>query len=290
MGLGGYVEPNGAQLPQHGPDIPAAGPAKKAADQRRRADTIAAEVNLWMWDERDQLYYDVNDKGSLIRWKTIASFWPMLSGISGPEQNEMMARHLFDTASFWRKTPFPSLAADMPYYHPMGRYWQGGVWAPCNYMVIKGLENAGFDSLAHVASLKYLHSIYQVYASSRTLWECYAPDSLSPAYGEYTDQWVHRDFAGWTALAPISLFIENIIGINVRVPEKKICWSPRSTKRAGIKNLALGNKRVSLIYHPETDLLEIDTDAQGYELYLSKRNGAKHKLALLSGRYDLRTL
>ena len=39
----------------------------------------------------------------------------------------------------------PALAADEPGYTPDGQYWNGAVWAPTNYMVVKGLQDYGFE-------------------------------------------------------------------------------------------------------------------------------------------------
>lgn len=50
---------------------------------------------------------------------------------------------------FARKHMIPTLSADDANFNPSGGYWNGAVWAPTNYMVLRGLTKCGFDSLAY---------------------------------------------------------------------------------------------------------------------------------------------
>ena len=266
----------------------ALGDKQKAKQYTEKAANISQEINQWMWDEKDAFYYDVNDKGRKIKWKTIASFWPMIAEVSNAEQNQALAKHLFDSSSFWRKTPFPTLAADMPFYAADGKYWQGAVWAPTNYMAIKGLQNAGFDSLSYLATAKYLNALYQVYRDTNTFWECYAPESHSPATEEYSSKLVHKDFIGWTGLGPISLLIENIIGIEVDLPGKEISWTLDSTTRSGIERLKIGNYTVDMIYEPTESIIRINTNASGFALLLKQKSGEKKTFKIAKGKSVLK--
>ena len=81
-------------------------------------------------------------------------------------------------------------------------------------MGIKGLENYGYTARADEAAEKILEQQYQTYknVSPHTIWETYAPSSNAPSteYGNI----VRQDFCGWSALGPISLFIENVLGFH----------------------------------------------------------------------------
>jgi glycogen debranching enzyme len=135
-----------------------------------KAQVIATLINKWMWNEADGMYYDVNEKGEQVKWKTIASFWPMLAAITNKDKNEKLVSNLKDTTSFWRKNVFPTLAANQKYYNPYGEYWLGGVWAPTNYMVVKGLENYGYNEFAYQVTERYLNGLYAVYKNTGTLY------------------------------------------------------------------------------------------------------------------------
>ena len=57
--------------------------------------------------------------------------------------------------------------------------WRGPVWLNYNYMVIKGLENCGYGSLATEIAQKTIRSLNYWYKKSGTVFEYYDPDNLS---------------------------------------------------------------------------------------------------------------
>ena len=64
-------------------------------------------------------------------------------------------------------------------------------------------------------------------------------------------------------MGPISLFIENILGIReVNALKNRIVWTPRRTQRNGIKNLKMGGKNFSLIAYPDRNEAEISAEQQ----------------------------
>jgi glycogen debranching enzyme len=194
-----------------------------------------------MWNEEDGLYYDVDDNGEQVKVKTAASFWPMLAEICSKEQASRLIENLKDPKTFWRTFPFPTLSADHPGYNPKGHYWVGGVWAPTNYVIIKGLQKYGFQELAAEATEKYLFAMYEVFKKTGTVWENYAPESYNP--GDIAK----GDFVGWTGLGPISLLIENVIGIQLDALNNTIHWHLNRTDRYGIQNLRFRDAVVSLV-------------------------------------------
>jgi glycogen debranching enzyme len=256
--------------------------SKKEKLYLSKAQAIAALINKWMWNNEDGMYYDVNEKGEQVKWKTIASFWPMLAGITNKEKNEKLILNLKDTASFWRRNVFPTLAANQKYYNPYGEYWLGGVWAPTNYMVIKGLENYGYNEFAYQATERYLNGLYNVYKSTGTLWEAYAPDVDLPATNEGGKDLVRKNFVGWTGCGPITLLIENILGIKVNASENTIYWNINRQDTHGIKNLPCGKVNVSLLYNVKSNnkfeiIAETDTNLS----LVIKSNTGKTKILLL---------
>jgi len=221
---------------------------EKASSFKEKAKVIGEKINQFMWNEEDGLYYDVDDNGNQIKRKTIASFWPMLAGISNQHQAEKMLENLKDTKTFWRTIPFASLAADDRNYKADGSYWLGSVWASTNVMVIKGLDKFGvgenakyFSEFATIATEKYLEGMYEVYKRTGTIWENYAPDAYTRGL------WSRPDFVGWSGCGPIELLIENIIGLRPNGVEKSLTWILNRIDAHGIINLRFGNVNASVI-------------------------------------------
>ena len=114
---------------------------------------------------------------------------------------------------------------------------------PKVYMTVKGLEKNGYKTLADEVARKMISLQYRTWKNfePHTFWECYSPTEDKPATNKVGGL-SRPDFCGWSALGPISMFIENILGIReVNAPENKIVWEPVSGKRNGIKNLKMGD-------------------------------------------------
>ena len=69
-------------------------------------------------------------------------------------------------------------------------------------MVLKGLSAYQEDELARHLAARVYASVAAVYTATGTFWENYAPDLVS--YGMPSK----KDFCGWTALIPISVYRE----------------------------------------------------------------------------------
>ncbi len=217
------------------------GKTDKAAAFYKEADAIGKRINKWCWMEEDGFYYDVLQDGSQFKKKTSGGFWPLLAGIATKEQAKKLVDHLEDPDEFWRKIPFPSLAADEAEYNEYGDYWLGGVWAPTNVMIIKGLENYSYDEFAAESAEKYLAGMYDVFKDSGTVYENYAPDHFAPGNRS------KADFAGWTGCGPTQLLFENVMGIKPDANKQSITWILRRTDRHGVQQLKRGGNTVSVI-------------------------------------------
>jgi glycogen debranching enzyme len=220
------------------------GLADSAKTYRTSSKEIADRINRWCWNEEDGYYYDVDSNGVQVKWKTAGTFWPLLAGVASKTQAERLAQHLRDPKTFWRPFVFPTLAADEKGYDPKGGYWLGGVWAPTDYMIIKGLENYGYEDFAAQATAKYLAGMAKVFKETGTVWENYAPDSLEPGRP------AKGDFVGWSGCGPIALLIENVLGFRCDGVDKRLTWYLHRTDRHGIERLRFGGSTVSAVYNP----------------------------------------
>jgi glycogen debranching enzyme len=214
---------------------------------RAKASAISININEWCWNEEDGFYYDVYPDGRHFRKKTSGGFWPLLAGVATKKQASKLVSHLKNPDEFWRPIVFPTLAADEEEYHETGDYWKGGVWAPTNVMVIKGLEKYGYHHFASEATEKYLTGMYEVYKNTGTLWENYAPEKFEPGNP------AKSDFVGWTGCGPIQLLIENVIGLQFNRFESEIHWYLSRDDEHGIKNFMFGDDPVTLICDEKED-------------------------------------
>ncbi len=225
--------------------------------------TLRDHINAKYWDEKDGFYYDISaETGEPCRIKTPASFWPLLAGVATQRQAARMVETLKDPALFGGPFPIPTLARnDKDYNDATGDYWRGGIWLPATYMVVKALERYGYTDLADDIAEKTLRQQLATYRAiePHTIWECYSPSANAPSTEH--GRRARPDFCGWSALGPISLFIENILGIReVDAIQKIVTWDVKRDKGIqGIRNLRVGDTTVCLIYNGK-DTVTVTTD------------------------------
>jgi hypothetical protein len=193
-------------------------------------------VNDQLWDERSAFYYDRFASGNRGTTMSIGAYWALLAGVVPPERLERFVAHLEDADEFNRPHRVPSLAASDAKYQPLGRYWQGGVWAPTNYMVLRGLVRAGKDALAHDIAMNHLKNVVKVFEETGTLWENYAPEHVRPAKP------AKPDFVGWTGLTPIAVLLEHVFGLQPDVPGGVLRWDIRLLEEHGVSRYPFGRK------------------------------------------------
>jgi len=164
---------------------------------------VADAINNLCWNEADGFYYDLG-YGNQIKRKHIGMFWTLLGGVVPEEKINAFLAHLSNPAEFWTTIPVASYSADQKEYNPKGEYWLGSVWAPTNYMVLRGLSRYGRTDLAKRLAKQYYWAVAQVYMKTNTFWENYAPADISQG------SQAAKDFCGWTALVPITVYKEYI--------------------------------------------------------------------------------
>lgn len=240
------------------------GHKREAREWQARYDSIRSVVNRYYWDEQDGFYYDIHMRTHQpCRIKTVASFWPMLAGIPTPEQASRMTAYVKDERYMGGQFPWNSLSRDdRDFDSRTGEYWKGGVWIPTAYMGIKALEEYGFCQLADTLARRVVTQQLRTYMDyePHTIWETYSPSGNFPST-EYGKR-VRQDFCGWSALGPISLFIENILGFRgVDALTHTVRWdlNPRQGEQ-GLKRLRFADVTCSMVYHPDTHSIATETD------------------------------
>ncbi|MFO8017547.1 MAG: trehalase family glycosidase [Promethearchaeia archaeon] len=220
---------------------------------KKKYQKIKELLNQYYWNESDGIYYDIYRKTpeKQIKVKTPATYWPMLAEICSQKQAEKLAKKIKDPTCFGGIPPWPSVSRDDKDFNPEGQYWRGGVWLPMAYMGTKALETYGFFKMANRAAVDLLTHMVETYKKyePHTIWEVYSPTETKPATYKKNKKVFRPEFCGWSALGPISLFIENILGIyEINAHKKYIKWNLYQKERHGLKNLQFGNISSDLIY------------------------------------------
>jgi glycogen debranching enzyme len=216
----------------------ALGRLEEVADLREERDRLSLIVNERLWNEETAFYHDELADGTPSDVRTIGAYWAMLAGVVPQERVASFVGHLEDPQGFGRPHRVPSLPADHPEYDSGGGYWLGGVWPPTNYMVLRGLDRAGYQGLAHEISREDLDHVVRVFEDTGTLWENYAPERAAPGNR------VKSDFVGWSGLAPIAGLFEYVMGLRADAPKGRLLWDVRLLETHGVKAYPFGKNGV----------------------------------------------
>jgi len=217
---------------------------------KEEIESLTAVINDKLWHEDDAYYYDLWKNGELNRVKSIGAYWSLITDIIPAERLGRFVAHLTNEKEFNRPFRIPSLSADHPEYREDGGYWRGGVWAPTNYMVLKGLDKYGYNDLAYDIAKNSLENVITVFKNDATLYEDYAPESAAKGNPSKSD------FVGWTGLFPISILFEYVFGIRPFAMEERIVWDIRLLEEHGIRNYPLGKLTLDLICRERASLEE----------------------------------
>ncbi len=200
--------------------------------------SLIHSINNMFWNEEIGFYQDIDKTGRFSPVKSISAYWALLDSELIPEKRlSHFIQPLRESWAFKLPHRIPSQSADSEGYNAeTGRYWRGGVWSPTNFMVLKGLRSKGNDNLAFEIALNHVQNIWEVYQHTDTFWENYAPETAAP--GEPAKP----DFVGWTGLSPIAILLEDVIGINVDWPQRRVEWDRRLETSGywGVRNYPLG--------------------------------------------------
>jgi len=237
----------------------------EAAAWRKRAERKARLLHDRYWDPADGFFYDRSaEKNDFCKVPTIASYWPLTTGAADAGQARAMAEKLLNPDWFGGGIPFPSLAhKDGDFRAEGGAYWRGAVWVPTAYATVRGLLRFGFFDLARRQTLALLNDMLHVYNEfePHSIWECYSPFRPEPGRQIRNDVLCRKDFCGWSALAPIAMFIECAIGIHsVDAFRRVVRWQLDTTLpgKVGIRKLRFGGITADLV--AEGGNVEVDTD------------------------------
>ena len=234
------------------------GDCAAAASWRKEYAEKADIINRFYWDEEDGFYYDVfESSGDFCKVMTPASYWVMLAGVAPSERAIRMVEKLRRGGALYAEGGVPTLSTKDKDYSESGKYWRGSVWLPTAYMTVKALERYGMIDQAREIAERVVRHQYLTFKDVKphTIWECYKPNRPEPATGAGGPgsgrESVAPDFCGWSALGPISLFIENVIGIRgADAFTRTVIWDIPSVKTGfvGVRDYRFGDVVCDLLF------------------------------------------
>ncbi|MFZ1396861.1 MAG: trehalase family glycosidase [Candidatus Promineifilaceae bacterium] len=195
-------------------------------------------INKYHWNEAAHFYQDVDADGRFSQVKSIAAYWGLLdTGLIPETRLELFVQALRENWAFKLAHRVPSQSADSEGYNfETGNYWRGSVWPATNFMVLRGLRQIGQHGLAHEIAVNHLTNVAQVYAQTGAFWENYAPETAAPG-----DPAAESPI-GMAGLSPIAILLEDVIGLSVDWPQRRVFWDRRldCERPYGIANYPLG--------------------------------------------------
>ena len=224
-----------------------------AAAWRAKYEEQKAKIGALYWDEADGFYYDIlaGDR-SKCKVATMASYWPLLAETPSAARRARLVEKLRDPDWFGGAVPTPSLARRDADFWPSGGYWRGAVWMPTTYMAMKALDGCGEYAVAREVARRVVFDMCETWRTfePHSIWECYSPTEPKPSTYAKKAGYARDGFCGWSALGPISIFIEDVIGVKSAnaFANTLVCDFERNPKgRVGVRNYRFGKVKLDIV-------------------------------------------
>ena len=258
-----------------------------AAEWNARYEEKKELLNRLYWDDKDCFYYDIDrNDHNFYKVMTVASYWALTAEAATKERAAAMAAHVEDPQTMGGDVPLLSLAKNDPDFSESGRYWRGALWLPTAYAALKGLASYGFHKQAQHAAHKILRHMLNTYLNyePHTIWECYSPTTCTPATTTKGSGVVRPDFCGWSALGPISIYIEFVLGFHtVNAFTRTVEWEKPTefSGEIGIRNLRFGDVVTDIV--ASGNVCHVTANAP----YLLKINGKTYRIPTGESSFSL---
>jgi putative isomerase len=138
-----------------------------------RADAHAARMLEHMWDPQAGLFWACRPPArQRVDVRTPFNLFPLLTGRLPAEVADRLVAHLMDEKEFWPRYPLPTVALDDPKYNSQ-TMWRGPTWVNVNYLMVEGLERAGYTDAARALRLRSL----EMMMGEKDIFEFYEPET-----------------------------------------------------------------------------------------------------------------
>jgi alpha,alpha-trehalase len=154
---------------------------------RKRAEAIKKNLNQYLWNKEDKIYYNLNSKnGEQIQRVSYSCFIPLWDKMAAQELGSaMIKRYLISPKYMWSDYGIRTLAKNDPDYNNRNiikpySNWQGPVWPIANYIYLHGLLNYGFQKEAIVLAQKIEKLVLEDIKTSGGMHENYDAETGNP--------------------------------------------------------------------------------------------------------------
>ena len=196
--------------------------------------TLSEYIDVNMWNPETQFFHDRKADGTLSSLKTVVAYWTLLAGVVRPERVDAFTAHLDDPNGFATPHRVPAISRDDPDFSMDGDYWNGGVWPPTNYMVLRGLDSVGKAELANRIALNHYENVVECFRETGTVWENYSPS------GPRQSSLSKPDNVGWSGLGPVAILFEYVFGLRPDRQANRIIWNINRLERHGVRKYPFG--------------------------------------------------
>lgn len=272
----------------------------------KERDDLTALIQEKLWSEEKSFFFNaLATTGELTNIATPTGLWSLAAGVATEEQAEkMIETYVLNSEKMFRPNGLSTVTYDYSTFKPTGGYWNGAMWSPTSYQMIKGLQKYGYNKLAFEEAVRHINALSDVYqdgATDRngeflhTLWENYSSEYIKPGSTENSDSEPSRtNFVGWTGALAIGSMIEDILGVTLDAPDNVINWTINLAEGHGISNLYMNNQdtgvnRVSLSAGSrvsQTSAVDITVICDKAFTLNVKHNGETHTIEIASGTHS----
>ncbi len=148
------------------------------------------------WNNDLGFYVDLDSADKLYNRIGYPGLLPFVFMASSPEKADAVVNdYLTNPSELWTDGGIRSLSKRDRDYEP--HYWAGDIWININYLIVKGLEESGYQELAETLKQNILANILLEYLRTGYIWEVYDGNSLKGKY--------NHCFAGWSALVALMI-------------------------------------------------------------------------------------
>lgn len=218
---------------------------------KRQYFSLKTRISSRMWNEKDDIYYDLDENEEQLPVKTIAAFWTLMAEIPNEDRANRLIAQLKNSETFGTENPVPTLAADEEAFSEEGNGFCGSIFPPFTFMVVKGLEKYARYELAREFSIRLMYNILDTLHPDEDkkgeIWEAYRPNQEGPAVWNGRKEFPKSMYLSNVALATIALMVENIIGLYISLPRKTVDWIMPTLEIMGIEDLSLKRNMITIL-------------------------------------------
>ncbi len=231
------------------------GDAKRMRVWQRGAEVIKQAVRKNMWDEREEMFFDVDPQSGLqTKVKAATCFYPYMTDIVDETHLPGLKKHLFSEYEFWTRYPVVSSSVDDTYFNADAEWkgkrmncpWNGRVWPMTNSHIAEALAQTAIrfndQELKQKAVefiMKFIRMMFYDSDSSRpNCFEHYNPETGQASIYRGVDDYQHS----WVA----DLILKYVCGIRPTNKGLMIDPFPFDIESFSVDNIKVKGKNIKV--------------------------------------------